>query len=296
MSRSPAIPPNSGAFVHRVLVFMMARQDSEPRRPFAKRSLGQNFLSDRNYVRKIVNAIDPSPTDIIIEIGPGRGALTELLVATGARIIAIELDGELIPFLEGTFGESGNFRLIEQDALNINFLSLAEVEGDRLKVVANLPYYISTAILQRLIDQRGAFSELVLMFQREVVERMTAKPGDPERGFLSVLVEAFLDVDRLFDVPPSAFRPVPKVWSTVVSIKPLAAKNPSDEGFKKLISHAFKQPRKTIVNNLKNVYPNINEVLSHCDVDPSLRPERLTQQQWKCICMRLRVGESDHNV
>jgi 16S rRNA (adenine1518-N6/adenine1519-N6)-dimethyltransferase len=274
----------------------MARQDSESRRPFAKRSLGQNFLSDRNYVQKIVSAIDPSPTDIVIEIGPGRGALTELLVATGARTIAIELDRDLIPLLESKFGPSGNFQLVEADALNIDFSTLVDVEGDKLKLVANLPYYISTAILQRLIDQRDAFSELVLMFQREVVERMTAKPGDPERGFLSVLVEAFLDVKRLFDVPPSAFRPVPKVSSTVVGIMPLAAKSPLDEGFKELISHAFRQPRKTLFNNLKNVYPNINVVLSRCDVDPSLRPERLTQQQWKCICMGLRGVESDHNA
>lgn len=272
----------------------MIRKDTGSGRPFAKRSLGQNFLSDHNYIKKIVDAINPSPADTIIEIGPGRGALTELLVATGARIIAVELDRDLIPLLNSKFVQSPNFCLIEKDALTINFSSLANERNKAMKLVANLPYYISTAILQRLIDQRDVFSEMVLMFQREVVERMIAKPGNPERGFLSVLVEAYLNVKPLFDVPPVAFRPVPKVWSTVASLKPSSASAPSDAAFKDLISHAFRQPRKTIFNNLRDVHPHVRDLLIQSNVDPNLRPEQLSPQQWQSVSISLQRAKREN--
>ncbi|MDQ6788067.1 MAG: 16S rRNA (adenine(1518)-N(6)/adenine(1519)-N(6))-dimethyltransferase RsmA, partial [Acidobacteriota bacterium] len=190
------------------------------RKPFAKKSFGQNFLVDQNYIDKIIGALNPQKGETIIEIGAGRGALTEKLVESGAKIIAIELDRDLIPLLKNKFGACENFELVEADALKFNFheLTKAKDQKPKTKLVANLPYYISTAILQRLIEQREAFSEMILMFQREVVERITAQAGNSERGFLTVLVEAYLTTEKLFDVPPAAFRPAPKVQSAVVRL------------------------------------------------------------------------------
>ena len=265
----------------------MVPPNLERPKPYAKRSLGQNFLTDRNYIEKIIKAVRPSAADTIVEIGPGRGAMTDMLVMSGAKIVAIELDRDLIPLLRDRFSKHDEFRLVEQDALTVDFLALSQAEGKKLKLVANLPYYISTAILQHLIDHRDAFSEMILMFQREVVERIIANPGNPDRGFLSVLVQAHLNADPLFDIPPTAFRPVPKVWSTVVNFTPSSASSETDRSFKSVVSEAFRQPRKTIVNNLKSRYPHVREALDNCNVDPNLRPEALTGDQWDCLCTNL---------
>ena len=248
------------------------------RKPFAKKSLGQNFLVDHNYIRKIVAAIDPQPTDTIIEIGPGRGAITEGLVESGAKIVAIELDRDFAPQLAETFKDKPNFRVIEADATQIDFSGL--LEGTRVKVVANLPYYISTAILQHLAAQRDHFKSLVLMFQKEVVDRISALPGDSERGFLTAITELAFTVERLFDVPPSAFRPVPKVTSTVARLTPKAKSGVNEELFRDLVSTAFSQKRKTILNNLKSRYPDAREKLERSGIDASRRAESLLLEEW----------------
>ncbi len=175
----------------------------------AKRSLGQNFLTGEHYPRRIVGAVAPRVDETIIEIGPGRGALTGLLVESEARIVAVELDRELIPLLAERFAARENFRLIEADALTLDFCR--EIEpATAARVVANLPYYVSTPILQRLIEQRRCLREMTLMLQREVAERITARPGGKEYGYLSALVQFFCEAERLFDVPPGAFRPRPQ--------------------------------------------------------------------------------------
>jgi len=255
--------------------------------PFAKRSLGQNFLVDSGYVQKIVGAARLTSDDTIIEIGPGRGALTAKLIETGARVIAIELDSELIPILEKQFREYDNFELIKADVLQTD-LSIFATEGRKLKLVANLPYYISTAVLQHLIEHRQHFSDMVLMFQREVVDRIVAMPGNSDRGFLTVLVEAFLSVEKLFDVPPNAFRPAPKIWSSVVRLTPkdenrvLSGK---EKQFEALISAAFRQKRKTILNNLKAGAGQLKisepaNLLTAADIEPTRRAETLTPEEW----------------
>lgn len=265
-------------------------------KPFAKKSFGQNFLVDQNYIDKIVAALNPQKDETIIEIGAGRGALTEKLIYSGASVIAIELDRDLIPLLREKFGKYENFRLIEQDALKVDFAELLNnpksefPNPKKAKLVANLPYYISTAILQKLIRQRGIFSEMILMFQREVVDRITAKPGNSERGFLTVLVEAYLDTEKLFDVPPIAFQPSPKVQSAVMSLitKKVGNKEIKDEElFRELLSAGFTQKRKTIFNNLKNAPQSIKEkigdvenLLKNCRIDPKRRAETLTLNEW----------------
>ena len=166
---------------------------------------------------------------------------------------------------------------------------LLSIAGDRkIKLIANLPYYISTAVLQHLIEQRQAFSDMVLMFQREVVERIVAQPGNSERGYLTVLVEAFLDVEYLFDLPGSAFKPAPKVRSSVVRMFPkgnypeLIGK---ESQFEKFVGVSFRQKRKTIANNLKAALSELgisdaNDLLNKSNIDPKRRAETLTIEEW----------------
>jgi 16S rRNA (adenine1518-N6/adenine1519-N6)-dimethyltransferase len=269
--------------------------DQKNKTPFAKRSLGQNFLVDSAYIAKIINALDIGSEEIIIEIGPGRGALTERLVEKASRLIALELDRGLIPLLAQQFSNNQNFTVLEADALEIDFAKLvssnpqSKIQNLKSKLVANLPYYISTAILQRLIEQRQVFSMMVLMFQKEVVDRITAPPGNSDRGFLTVLAEAFLNVEKLFDVPPTAFRPQPKVWSSVVRITPKTGRVSNESVFRELVSSAFLQKRKTIRNNLKNKYPNAAEILLSAAIGPKLRPEALTLEQWQRLAQLVKT-------
>ena len=264
-------------------------------KPFAKKSLGQNFLVDDSAIDRIVAALDLLKDDTVIEIGPGRGALTRHLIEQAGRVIAIELDRELVPMLREQFRDSENFSITEADALEVNFRSLRSAPPDessdpsdtRSKLVANLPYYISTAILQHLIEQLDAFSLMVLMFQKEVVDRITAKPGDSERGYLTVMVEAYLEAEKLFDAPPTAFRPQPKVQSSVVKLVPrksvageVRLSPGAEESLRTLVSAAFAQKRKTILNNLKHGYPNSAVFLKAADIDPTRRAESLTIAEW----------------
>lgn len=254
--------------------------------PFAKKSLGQNFLSDTRLIDNIVVAANPGKNDLIIEIGPGRGAITDQLVNSGATVIAIELDRNLISPLNVIFHGKENFKIIEADALEIDFTALVKEafeqnpELKRTKVVANLPYYISTAILQKLASYEDLFSELILMFQREVVDRITAKPGSSERGYLTVLIESTFRVEKLFDVPPEAFIPRPKVWSSVARLVPDPSEINDPEHFKKLISAGFAQKRKTILNNLKGDVFQGELILSIAGIDPKVRAEALTLDEW----------------
>lgn len=264
---------------------------------FAKKSLGQNFLADQSYIDRIVAALNVEPQDTIIEIGPGRGALTEKIVEKAGRVIALELDRDLVPLLQEKFSNCNNFLLIESDALAVNFKELlissnpqSAIRITQSKLVANLPYYISTAILQRLIEQRECFSEMVLMFQREVVERITAQPGNSDRGFLTVLVENAFEVVMLFDVPPSAFRPSPKVWSSVVRLVPKKAEIENERLFREIVSAGFAQKRKTLLNNLKNAPEELKEIIGNaerllkdCQIDSKRRAETLTLVEWKRI-------------
>lgn len=250
---------------------------------FARRSFGQNFLHDQAAISRIVGAARLSPRDHVIEIGPGRGALTGKLLATGAKVAAIEADRTLLPLLEEKFGSYENFRLISGDALRIG---LAEVfSGNAVKVVANLPYNISTAILQKLAAERQSFALLVLMFQREVAGRIMAPPGDSLRGYLSVVVQRSFTIERLFDVPPESFRPRPKVTSTVLRLIPkLPYDETSESELLALLSVAFRQRRKTLYNNLKSVYKNADAVLARADIDPGRRAETLTVEEWERLC------------
>jgi 16S rRNA (adenine1518-N6/adenine1519-N6)-dimethyltransferase len=266
--------------------------------PKAKKRLGQNFLVDETYARRIVGALGLRAGETVIEIGPGRGALTALLLETGARVVAVELDRELAPVLRERFGGREGFKLVEADALEVDFCASVE-PATSARVVANLPYNISTAILQRLVEQRRCVPEMVLMLQREVVERITAPPGSAERGYLTVLVEAFCRSEALFDVPPGAFRPVPKVWSTVARLRARADETEDfDEGlFLRLAGAGFAQKRKTILNNLRSAPEDLRalfeeaggpaSLLGAAGIDPRRRAEALTLAEWVTLTKAL---------
>jgi len=258
----------------------------------SKRRLSQNFLVDRSVADRIIAAVNPAANDTIVEIGPGRGALTSLLRERVGRLIAIEFDRDLLPRLREQFRASANLELIEGDALNLDFCEVIQ-PARNARIVANLPYNIATAILQRLVDQRQCLSDMTLMLQREVVDRITAVAGSSDRGFLSVFVSGYCEAEKLFDVPPRAFRPVPKVWSTVVRLRvraKLAVEVTDEKLLWQIVSTGFAQRRKTILNNLRAAPESIQDllkksggasiVLCEAGIPPQRRAETLTLEEW----------------
>ena len=260
--------------------------------PYPSKRLGQHFLRDQRTIQRIIEALAPEAGETIVEIGPGTGALTTALVERGSRVIAVEFDNKLAPLLNERFSGFENFRLLMADALTTDFC--AEIQPtNSARLVANLPYNISTAILQRLILQRSCLQEMVLMLQREVVERVLAKAGTTDRGYISVLVEAYCETEKLFDVAPGAFRPPPKVWSSVMRLKfrPEIAVEVGDEDLLwATVSAGFAQKRKTILNNLRGASGRLQEVLKRnggasivlckAQVELQRRAETLTIEEW----------------
>lgn len=253
---------------------------------------GQHFLKDKRTIQRIIDALAPQQNETILEIGPGTGALTAQLIERAERVVAIEFDNRLAPLLDEQFGRFANFKLVMADALATDFCREI-LPAETARLVANLPYNISTAILQRLIQQRSCLGEMVVMLQREVVERIMAPPRSSERGFLSVLVEAYCETEKLFDVAPGAFRPPPKVWSSVirVSFRPQMNTNVTDEELLwSMVSAGFAQKRKTILNNLRQASGRLGEVLKRnggasivlckAGVELKRRAETLTIDEW----------------
>jgi 16S rRNA (adenine1518-N6/adenine1519-N6)-dimethyltransferase len=263
--------------------------------PFPKRRFGQNFLVDLNVVDRIIAAVDPQSSDHIIEIGPGRGALTSKLLASAGRVLAIEFDRGLIPQLRAKFSNNSNLELIEADALAVDFCEIV-APAKTARVVANLPYNIGTAILQRLIEQRRCISDMTLMLQREVVDRITAPAGSSDRGYLSVFVEAYCETEKLFDVSPQTFRPAPKVWSTVVRLRvrdKIAVEVKDEKLLWQVVSAGFAHPRKTILNNLREAPAPIQDllkkhggasiVLCEAGIPPLRRAETFALEEWALL-------------
>lgn len=260
-----------------------------------KKRLGQNFLKDVAVINRIIEAFDPRADQEVIEIGPGTGALTSYLVERAARVIAVEFDYHLAPMLSERFVNQKNFKLLQADALETD-LCLELGAGRKARLIANLPYNISTAILQRLIAQRACLTDMLLMLQKEVVERIQAPPGSSERGYLSVVVEAYCEVTKLFDVAPGSFRPRPKVWSSVVELtfRPQVEFEVKSEALLwSVVSAGFMQKRKTILNNLRNATGKLQEVirqnggasivLCKAGVELQRRAESLSVAEWGLI-------------
>ena len=220
----------------------------------ASKRLGQNFLVDRSVVQGIVDAAELSPADTVLEIGPGIGTLTQGLAETGARVVAVELDKKLPAVLAETLKGYDNVQIVSGDILKLNIPEILELRaGERFKVVANLPYYITTPIIMTLLEQRLPIERLVTMVQKEVAVRMTARPGSKDYGALSIAVQYFTVPRMVMDVPPRAFMPAPEVTSAVVAchVQDVPTVRPQDEKlFFRLVRAAFGQRRKTLLNAL----------------------------------------------
>ncbi|HEY0181107.1 MAG TPA: 16S rRNA (adenine(1518)-N(6)/adenine(1519)-N(6))-dimethyltransferase RsmA [Dokdonella sp.] len=239
-----------------------------------KKRFGQHFLRDAAVLRRIVDAIAPRPGDRVVEIGPGEGALTLPLLRALGRLTVVELDRDLIPRLRDAAAGVGELEIVHADVLAVDLRALAH--GAPLRVVGNLPYNISSPILFHCLDQLDAIEDMHFMLQREVVERMAAPPGGKVYGRLSVMLQLACRVEPLFEVPPAAFRPPPKVDSAVVRLVPLAPERrprADPATLARVVRDAFGQRRKTLANALAGVLAP--ERIVAAGVDPRARAEQL---------------------
>ncbi|MEP6940025.1 MAG: 16S rRNA (adenine(1518)-N(6)/adenine(1519)-N(6))-dimethyltransferase RsmA [Rudaea sp.] len=254
-----------------------------------KKRFGQHFLHDQNILRRIVEAVSPRADDTLIEIGPGDGALTLPLLRAAGRLTAIELDRDLIEPLRERAARVGELLIIHRDVLGIDFTELAG--GGRLRLVGNLPYNISTPILFHVLDHAPAIEDMHFMLQKEVVDRMAAAPGSKTYGRLSVMLQLRCGVDPLFGVPPSAFRPPPKVDSAVVRLVPFAAADRPDADFamiERVVRAAFGQRRKTLSNALSTV-ADASQIVA-AGIDPRARAEQLAPADFVALARHLGAG------
>ncbi len=267
------------------------------RTPFARKRYGQHFLTDANIVAKILRAAELSAGDDVVEVGPGRGALTGALLESGARVVAVEVDTALAEGIRKGFA-GASIEVINADALKVSYVELARERGVRFKVVSNLPYNISGPILAKFLAERSAFTLMVLMFQKEVAERITARPGTKQYGALSVLAQVYTDASAEFDVPAHLFVPRPKVTSTVVSLRVRSAPRVEivDEAFfRTAVRAAFSTRRKMLPNALKTLGLEKEAVLgalSRAGIDPSRRAETLSLDEFGALVAALWESEN----
>ena len=242
-----------------------------------KKSFGQHFLHDRYVIDNIVQAIAPRSEDFLVEIGPGEGALTLPLLAAAGKLSAIELDTDLIPGLQARAASVGELHVVHADVLKVDFSEMARSHDvPQLRLAGNLPYYISSPILFHCVEHAAAIQDMHFMLQKEVVDRMAAAPGNKVYGRLSVMLQLACRVEPLFDVPPSAFRPPPKVESTVVRLQPIPRHELHDappQHIYTVVKAAFGQRRKTLANALKLLLDS--EAIRRAGVDPRARAETL---------------------
>ena len=244
----------------------------------ARKRFGQNFLTDETIIDQITGRFTPADKTIV-EIGPGRGALTQKLLMTQAQVIALELDRDLIPLLQKQFAHFDNLILHQADALRFDFTTL-EAQAP-LRLVGNLPYNVATPLIFRLLEQLPLIQDMHFMLQWEVVARLSAKPGDKLYGQLSVVVQNLCDTSILLEVPPASFEPAPKVNSGVIHLLPRSTPMVPESRqplFNKLVKSAFAQRRKTLRNNLKGLLTESQ--IEDAGIDPSLRAEVLEIAQF----------------
>jgi len=253
----------------------------------ARKRFGQNFLVDEQVLDRIAASVAPAPAEHLVEIGPGKGALTARLARNCERLTAIELDRDLTPWLQVGFERHPGFKLFQADALSFDFSQLLE-GGESLRILGNLPYNISTPLIFHLLSFTGQVKDMHFMLQREVVRRLAAEPGTKAYGRLSVMVQYHCRVEALFEVPPSAFEPAPKVDSALVRLTPhpkLPARADNPEILARLVNLAFQQRRKTLRNALKQLVPGAR--LEALPVDASLRPEALSVADYVALANAL---------
>jgi 16S rRNA (adenine1518-N6/adenine1519-N6)-dimethyltransferase len=279
------------------------------RRPQIKPKLGQHFLTSEDAAMRIVEALGDVSETTVLEIGPGKGILTSLLARRTRRLIAVELDRVLAAQLRLKFGMSRNVEIIEADILAVDIDSLfgpkpglgrpgIEIKPQPVKVVGNLPYYITSDILLRLFEFSKYFESIVIMVQREVADRIAAEPGGRDFGMLSATTQLYARVENLFTLPPGAFSPPPKVHSSVLrlTMDPQQEKlGVEGDGFIDFLRLSFGQKRKTLWNNLKENYPesNLKRALVAAQVKPTARAETLSLEESAAVYRALRKDEPE---
>jgi len=252
----------------------------------AKKRLGQNFLVDNYVIQNIINSIRPKSSDIFIEIGPGKGAITLPIAQSGAELHAIELDRDLIPQLRNKFNLFPKITIYHDDALRFHYSDI----GKKLRIIGNLPYNISTPLLFYLIEHKENILDQHLMLQKEVANRLAAKPGEKSFGRLTVMFGTYMNTTQLFDVPNTAFKPTPKILSSVVKIKSkpkneIIIKN--SENLSKIVKQAFSQRRKTLRNSLKGFISV--KILEELNIDPSRRAEEIPIMSWSKLSNKIKI-------
>jgi len=250
-----------------------------------RKRFGQNFLSDPDIIRSCCDAIRPEPDDLMVEIGPGLGALTQPLLKTLRHLHAVELDRDIVAWMQNHY-PPGSITIHQADALKFDFTSL----GEKIRVVGNLPYNISTPILFHLLDSADRITDMHFMLQKEVVERMVAEPSTSAYGRLSVMLQYRLNMEYLFTVPPQAFDPAPKVESAFVRLIPFTEPpHPATDEklFGKVVLAAFGQRRKTLRNTLKGLLDGAG--FTALGIDPQLRAENLGVAEFVAIANYLAV-------
>lgn len=266
------------------------------------KSLGQNFLIEDGIIEEIVEGAGAKAGDKIIEVGPGIGTLTRELAARADKLMAIEIDRRLIPILEDTLSEYDNVKVVNQDIIKADIKSLIDenLDGGPVKLVANLPYYITTPIIMRFLEEGINVTDIVVMVQKEVAVRMNAAPGGKDYGALSVAVQYYCDTEIIAKVPRHMFVPQPKVESIVIALRVRPERKydvKSEKLFFRVVKAAFGQRRKTLLNSLTSMgildKPSIGEVLKAVDVDEKRRGETLSLYEFANIanCIYDRINK-----
>ncbi|MDD1612115.1 MAG: 16S rRNA (adenine(1518)-N(6)/adenine(1519)-N(6))-dimethyltransferase RsmA [Methylococcaceae bacterium] len=245
-----------------------------------RKRFGQNFLHDQSVISHIIACIGAKPHQHWVEIGPGQGALTGPLLQAGVHLDVVELDRDLAALLKRKFAGQTHLQIHSADALKFDFSTLAK-EGERLRIVGNLPYNISTPLMFHLLNSAHCIEDMHFMLQKEVVERLCAEPGNKQYGRLSVMMQYACETEHLFDVPPESFDPAPKVMSSIVRLTPHRrppVQVDSRENLNRVVMQAFSQRRKTLRNSLKNLISDND--LDALSIDPKLRAENLTLEDF----------------
>jgi 16S rRNA (adenine1518-N6/adenine1519-N6)-dimethyltransferase len=262
--------------------------------PKARKRLGQHFLVDRAALERIADALAPTASDTVVEIGPGRGALTDLLAARARRVVAIELDRDLVPDLRARYALAGNVEVIERDVLEVK---LADVAGPDFLLAGNVPYYITTPIIFHALE-RPRPARAVYLVQREVAERIVSPPGSRTYGALSVNVQALAKAELIALVPAGAFRPPPSVESAIIRLTPRpdpVVAPALEEAFQTLVQETFGLRRKQMRRVLRTVAhidaESADRLLAASDIDPECRPETLAAERFARLLVEMRGAE-----
>lgn len=249
----------------------------------ARKRFGQNFLQDHNIINEILSYIHLSEDQHWVEIGPGLGALTEPLLRQDVRLDVIELDRDLVEHLGNKFKNYADFTIHSADALNFDFAALA-AEGEKLRIIGNLPYNISTPLMFHLLDTCDCIEDMHFMLQKEVVDRICAEPGSKKYGRLSIMMQYYCETEFLFDVPPESFDPAPKVMSAIVRLAPYSeppVKVSDVNMLNSVVTQAFSQRRKTLRNSLQKLISE--EQIAALGIDPKLRAEMLSLDDFAAL-------------